>query len=325
MAHAKENPRKSEACGALQATVLAVMAGGMTQASATVIDNPRQRLRDPAYFALHLKAAAALREVGLMGWYDSHFLRRREAARRYLADVRPDMLGAFESGFDALLPPAGFREALIDDVFDAETFAAILAHSRAVPTSIADQQLRENLDFGRSVVWDDPFFLNIQEQVRPRIEAMVGTPLTSCYNFLSRYGAQGRCDLHMDHPDAMYTFDFCIEQDAVWPIYVSRVVEWPTVDFARRFEPEAVIADADYDFAEHLLRPNQALLFNGSSQWHYRRPKQAGGFCHLLFFHYVPAGCEALANPARWAEHFGIPELSPLCDLFADPENDGLK
>jgi hypothetical protein len=164
----------------------------------------------------------------------------------------------------------------------------------------------------------------LQEQLRPRIEAMVGRPLVSCYNFLSRYGAKGKCDLHMDHPDAMFTFDYCIEQDAVWPIYLSRVVEWPTAEFARGFDPEAIIADPDYDFAEHLLRPNQALLFNGSSQWHYRRPKVAGGFCHLLFFHYVPAGSEALIDPVQWAAHFGIAELEPLCDLFTDPKTDGL-
>jgi hypothetical protein len=286
--------------------------------------DPRARLRDPAYFALHLKAAAALRAVGDLGWYDSHFLRRRAAARLYLAEVHPAAAATFDGGFAALMPPAGFREILIDDVFDAETFAAILARSRSAQVNILRKQGAENAAFGREVVWDDPFFLTVQEQVRPRIEALVGTPLVSCYNFLSRYGAKGKCEMHMDHPDAMYTFDFCIEQDAVWPIYLSRVVDWPDAAFARSFDPEAMIADADYDFAEHLLRPNQALLFNGSSQWHYRRPKQAGGFCHLLFFHYVPAGCEALIEPARWAEHFGIAELQPLCDLFADSETDGL-
>lgn len=308
----------------LQAGRLTIMAEAMTGDPIELAAHPRERLRDPAYFALHLQAAAALREVGHMGWYDSHFLRRLETAKTYLAKVRPDALGDFVAGFDALKPPAGFRETVIDDVFDAATFAAILEHSRSAPIHTISMPDVEKQDFGRDVVWDHPFFLEVQEQVRPRIEAIIGTPLASCYNFLSRYGAQGRCDLHMDNPDAMYTFDFCIEQDAVWPIYLSRVVEWPTAEFARSFDPEAIIADADYDFAEHLLRPNQALLFNGSSQWHYRRPKQAGGFCHLLFFHYIPAGCDALIDPQCWADHFGIAELGPLCDLFTDPKTEGL-
>ena len=259
-----------------------------------------------------------------MGWYDSHFLRRYEIARTYLAEVRPDAVGDFLAGFDALKPPADFREMAMADVFDPATCTAILAASRSAQPDDAEEQANENRDFGRDVVWDHPFFLELQEAVGPRIEAMVGRPLVSSYNFLSRYGAKGKCDLHMDHPDAMYTFDYCIEQDAVWPIYLSRVVEWPTVEFARAFEPETIIADPALDFAEHLLRPNQALLFNGSSQWHYRRPKTEGGFCHLLFFHYVPAGCEALVNPARWAANFGIAELEPLCDLFSDPKGDRL-
>ena len=296
----------------------------MTAGQATLDADPRARLRDPAYFALHLKAAAAIRKVGRMGWYDSHFLRRYEIARTYLAEVRPGALSDFVAGFDALKPRPDFRELVMEDVFDPATCAAILAASRSAQPDAAEEQARENLDFGRDVVWDHPFFLELQEQVRPRIETLVGRPLVSSYNFLSRYGAKGKCDLHMDHPDAMYTFDYCIEQDAVWPIYLSRVVEWPTVEFARAFSPEAIIADPVYDFAEHLLRPNQALLFNGSSQWHYRRPKAAGGFCHLLFFHYVPAGCEALVEPSRWASHFGIAELGPLCDLFTDAKIDGL-
>lgn len=300
------------------------MKKAMTDAAATLATDPRARLRDPAYFALHLQAAAAIRKVGDMGWYDSHFLRRYEIARTYLAEVCPDALGAFVAGFAPLQPRADFREIAMEDVFDPATCAAILAASRSAQPDASKQQANEDRDFGRDVVWDLPFFLELQEQLRPRIEALVGRPLVSSYNFLSRYGARGKCDLHMDHPDAMYTFDYCIEQDAVWPIYLSRVVEWPTAEFARSFAPEAIIADPAFDFAEHLLRPNQALLFNGSSQWHYRRPKQAGGFCHLLFFHYVPAGCEALVDPARWAAHFRIAELEPLCDLFSHPKDDRL-
>jgi hypothetical protein len=297
----------------------------MPTAAPTIDRELRERLRDPAYFRLNFHAVTAIRAVKQLGWYDSNFLRRLEVAKHYLASVRPDALDAFCTGFEALKPPPGFRETLIDDVFDAETVAAIVAHSRSAPIKIFDQQAHENANFGREVVWDYPFFLTLQEQIRPRIEAIIGRPLVSSYNFLSRYGANGKCDLHMDHPDAMFTFDYCIEQDAVWPIYLGRVSEWPTVEFARCFDPAAMIKDPAYDFAEHLLRPNQALLFNGSSQWHYREPKKAGGFCHLLFFHYYPAGCENLVVAHQWAAHFGIPELQPLCDLFERDHSDGLE
>lgn len=296
----------------------------MTGAQDSAINDTRAPLRDPAYFARHVEAAAAIRTVEDLGWYDSDFLRRLEVAKRYLGKVRPDRLKAFCAGFDAVKPRPGFRETVIADVFDSATCDAIMAISRSADIEQVDMQARENTDFGRDVIWDLPYFLDLQELVRPRIEAIVGTPLVSSHNFLSRYGPSGKCDLHMDHPDAMYTFDYCIDQDAVWPIHVSLVVEWPTADFAQAFDAETVIADPDYDFAAHRLQPNQALLFNGSSQWHYSRPKVAGGFCHLLFFHYVPAGCEALVYAHLLAWHFGIPELQPLCDLFARPEVDGL-
>lgn len=52
------------------------------------------------------------------------------------------------------------------------------------------------------------------------------------------------------------------------------------------------------------------------SQWHCRDPITPGGFCNLLFFHYLPAGCEGLVDPLRWADEFAIPELAPLVDLF---------
>jgi len=324
MAHAKENPRKSEAHSALQMALAAIMDDRMMNAPATVMDNPRERLRDPAYFALHLQAAAAIREVGQLGWYDSQFLRRVEVARRYLAKVRPDALADFLDALAILTPIGGRREVLVEDIFDATTREEIVAIARAAEPERNERQAGENAAFGRDVIWNVPAFLSLQERVRPLVEELTGRPLVSSYNFLSRYGANGRCDLHMDAPEAMYTFDYCIEQDAVWPIYVSRVLDWIGGEAQVPYEPQRIIEDAGLEFREHRLRPNQALLFNGSSQWHHRYPKVAGGFCTLLFFHYYPEGCQNLVTPHRWAAFFGIPELAPLCDLFGDPVRDGI-
>lgn len=276
-----------------------------------------EKLRDPHYFALHLEAMASVRDVSAPGWYDANFLRRFEVARHYIAKVRPDALDAFIAAFAPLIPPADFREIVIDDVFDAATSEAVIAASRAAKVTMTDQLSHENAAFGRDVVWDMPFFLDLQETLRPRLEALLGRALVSSYNFLSLYGPDGKCEPHLDHPNAMYTFDYCIDQDEVWPIYVSRPVEWPDAAFTRAFDPAALKADPAMAFRQHDLRPNRALIFNGSSQWHYREPKRSGQFCNLLFFHYFPAGCEDLVDPERWADHTGIAELQPLCDIFA--------
>ena len=37
-----------------------------------------------------------------------------------------------------------------------------------------------------------------------------------------------------------------------------------------------------------------------------------GLLCHLVFFHYVPAGTQHLTDPGRWAEHFGMPALAEV-------------
>lgn len=286
--------------------------------------SPQSRLRDPAYFALHLQAASAIRAVGQLGWYDSHFLRRVEVARRYLAMVRPDRLGDFLDGLAQLTPASTFREVVIDDVFDAATREEVIALARIAQPKPGEREARESADFGRDVVWQVPRFLVLQEAVRPRVEQLVGRPLVSSYNFLSRYGAAGRCDVHMDHPLAMFTFDYCIEQDAVWPIYASRVIDWIGGEVPARYDPAAIIGDTGLDFREHRLEPGQALLFNGTSQWHHRHPMSGGSFCNMVFFHYYPEGCDNLVEPHRWQAHFGIPELGPLCDLFTHPGHDGL-
>lgn len=277
---------------------------------------PKEKLRDPDYFALHLQGLAAIREVGALGWYDEHFLRRFEVAKHYLAKVAPAALARFVESFAPLLPPEGFREITLDDVFDPETHAAIVATSRTAQVQRSGQQEQENATFGRDVVWNEPFFLQLQERLRPRLEDLLGCALVSSYNFLSLYGPEGKCEPHLDHPNAMFTFDYCIEQDEIWPIYVGQPVPWPDAAAARAFDPAQLKTDPAMAFRKHELCPNRALIFNGSSQWHYREPKSSGQFCNLLFFHYYRAGCEDLVRPVRWADCTGIEVLRPLCDLF---------
>lgn len=297
----------------------------MSRAVMTAMPDPsiHARLRDPAYFSLHLQAAMAIREVSRFKWYDSHFLRRFEIAKLYLEKVRPDAVGEFVEGFAPIRPDPSFSVTRMDEVFDPPTRQRIIETSRAAVPTDHDSQSFENSNFGRDVVWDEPFFCELQEHIRPQIEQLTGRKLETSYNFLSRYSGAGVCAPHMDHPDSMFTFDYCIEQSEEWPIHFSKVVDWPTRETVAQLDLAAIKQAPELDFAAHCLRPNQALLFNGSSQWHYRDPITPGGFCNLLFFHYIPAGCGALVEPRRWAEHFAIPELGPLCDLFARNDVDG--
>jgi hypothetical protein len=282
----------------------------------------KEKLRDPAYLDLHMQAVMAIRRVGIVDWYDSHFHRRFEVAKLYLSQVRPDALDRFVRAFDVLLPPADFRNVVIDDLFDAPTREQIREAVQAIPPEQLKQY--EMRDFGRHIVHNHPLFVALQKQLVPRISALVGLELATGYNFLSLYGGQGRCEPHMDEPLSMFTLDYCIDQSDEWPIWFSKVVDWPTVASMRSWDPQALRADPAMAFRSHILRPGEALLFNGSSQWHYRDAITPGGFCNLLFFHYYPAGVYELVRPHLWFDFFDIPELGPLCELFNERGEDGL-
>jgi len=288
-------------------------------------DEIRIRLREPAYLDLHLSAVAAIRKVGALQWYDSNFLRRLEVAKHYLAIVRPDVLDSFVHGFASLMPPRNFEVSLIKDLFDDRTHARIVEISRSIPRETGHKQHRaELLQFGRHVIWDHPFFLGLQKDLLSLVSEIAGCKLVPKYNFLSLYGGAGKCDPHMDEPMSMFTLDYCIEQSEEWPIYFSRIVDWPTADAIKDIDLQALKVDPQLEFEPYLLQPNQALIFNGSSQWHYRNAISPGGHCSLLFFHYFPAGCERLVEPSLWVEQFDIPELGPLCDIFRQRGDLGL-
>ena len=283
----------------------------------------KTKLRDPDYFALHLQAAAAIHAAGRFPWYDSNFVRRVEAAKLYLAEVRPDALAAFLNGFEPLRPKADFEVRDLKGLFDPETRARILDITRSARPGSSRQDQFERKNFDRLVIWDEPFFVELQRGLTERVSELAGQSLEPGYNFLSLYSGSGVCDPHMDEPYSMYTLDYCIEQSADWPIYFSKIVDWPTLETVRDWDADRLKTNASLGFQSKVLKPNDAVLFAGSSQWHYRDAIMPGGFCSLLFFHYFPAGCEALVTPARWCDHFDIPELGPLCDLFGDMAADG--
>jgi len=274
----------------------------------------KERLRDPDYLDLHLAAVSALRDVGRVPWYDAHFLKQYEAARKYLSLVRPSVLSEFEDGFEPIRQVEDKPIEIQPDFYPADLHEEIREIARSIPKR--HLELHEMEDFGRHVVHDHDFFNALQRKVLPRVEDMAERKLEPGYNFLSLYGGEGKCAPHMDEPESMYTLDYCIDQSEAWPIYFSNLVQWPDSQAMENWKPADVLEDADIRFTEHNLEPNQALLFTGSSRWHYRNSIKPGGFCSLLFFHYFPAGCSNLIYPERWGDQFEIEELQPLCDLF---------
>ncbi|KLI64619.1 hypothetical protein AAV99_03430 [Aurantiacibacter marinus] len=271
------------------------------------------RLGDPAYLDGHLIAVKVLRDLDRFDWYDSVFLRRFEAAKAFLALAAPEKLAYFVDGFSILKPSPDFTPAVIDDLLDDAGHAAV----KMEMAGIAHDKLEKHeiSSFGRYVVHDHAPFIDLQRKLLPLASRLAGRELETGYNFLSRYGNAGRCDPHMDQPISMYTLDYCISQTVDWPIHFSQIVEWPSAAGGPQSGADA-IADPQIRFEPIALRPNKAVFFCGSSQWHYRDAMPDNGNCDLLFFHYFPAGCSMLVNPSGWIEHFDLPELQPLFDLL---------
>ncbi|MDF8332452.1 hypothetical protein [Novosphingobium cyanobacteriorum] len=289
---------------------------------------PQQAHPAPALDWARLRAVAQMVITMLpkTRWYDSGFLARFEAARHFLQLVRPDAVERFEQGIAALRTQRDFSARVERGLIDPALLGWLRQEARTV--ALQRPELHERAMFGRIVVHDHLPFTDLAVRMAPLVSDIAGEPVEPAYNFLSLYGDDGRCGLHLDEPEAKWTLDICIDQDEPWPLHVSRTIDWPRASDFRMFEPDRIMADPALGFTPLVMAPGDATLFSGSAQWHYRAPRPIanprGGTtpargkpaCTLLFLHYRPAGSRDLVKPARWAHHFALPELGVLVEEF---------
>lgn len=254
----------------------------------------------------------------LYPWYDSVWLEAYTRARAVIRKVKPEALNEFEDAFRVLHTRSDFRVKDFPRIFDDNTLDRI----RDVVSSLkpTDFEFHEVRQFKRFVVHNHRFFTELQEQLVPLVSDAAGELVESSYNFLSLYGAMGLCPLHMDAPEAKWTLDLCLGQSKPWPIYISQIQPWPDVDPELELRAssddnweEAIKQSPALNFSSYTMNPGQAVLFSGSSQWHYRNAMpnvNSRSFCDLLFFHFMPRGKSMLVRPENWARLFDIPELA---------------
>ncbi|MEP6867919.1 MAG: hypothetical protein ABJA20_05340 [Novosphingobium sp.] len=244
-------------------------------------------------------------------WYDAEWLQAYQHAKSVIAQAAPDKLAEFVSSFDVLRTDPAFTVRHLPNLFDDALIASLRATIRALPKELIE--MHEMRSFGRFIVHNFPAFTALQAELTDRVSAWAGEVVEPYYNFLSLYTRMGKCDPHLDAPLAKWTLDVCIDQSDVWPIHFSQTVPWPETAPEGPYDPRS---DPALHFTQALLNPGDAVLFSGSSQWHYRDAlAQAAApagrtFCDLLFLHYIPKGTMRLINPNEWADLFGIPELA---------------
>ena len=257
----------------------------------------------------------------LLPWYDSSWLHSYVAAVKIIERVRPHTRAEFIEAFARLRTRPDFCVKTLDRVFDDNVMELIRETIRALPPELHEQHEIET--FGRIVVHNHPFFNNLLKTILPLVSELAEEPLEPSYNFLSLYTRFGVCHPHMDSPAAKWTLDLCIDQSDVWPIYFSQVVPWPETFSCDDKDWQNVIKKSpDLKFSPYNLRPGEAVLFSGSSQWHYRDSLTnvaTGAFCNLLFFHFFPAGMSEIIRPKNWPALFGVPELAGAVGLSPLP------
>ena len=253
----------------------------------------------------------------LYPWYDSAWLDEFSHAKCIIRKVKPQALAAFEQATNVFRTGPDFRVRTFEKVFDDDTLEKIRKVVRTLQPT--DFEFHEAQQFKRFVVHDHPYFTELQQQLIPLVSEAAGETVEPNYNFLSLYSAMGVCPIHMDSPEAKWTLDICLNQSEPWPIYFSQIQPWPEIDadsksaawLAGDWE-QSIKHSPSANFEAHSMEPGQAILFSGSSQWHYRDAMPAlsrKSSCDLLFLHFIPRGTRELLNPLNWARLFDIPEL----------------
>jgi hypothetical protein len=246
----------------------------------------------------------------LFPWYDSNWLSSYIHAKNLIQANYPSKYTGFIDTLAPLRTRLDFETIQIGDLFDCATLSEI--KELIIKFKKEELEKHEFFKFGRMVVHDDSYFNKLQNQLTQLVSDRVGEDVEPSYNFLSLYNNLGVCGIHMDAPHAKYTLDICIEQSNPWPIHISRIQPWPEQFRYRKDWEESIKNDLNHDFSPYILSEGEAIIFSGSSQWHYREriPKKMDhNFCHLIFFHFIPKGMSEIIKPRNWAALFGIPEL----------------
>lgn len=246
-------------------------------------------------------------------WYDSEWLHSYVRTKRYLVRRRPELIQAFEEKLAPLRTDPAFKTLRLPRLLDEQTLREareLIQHGLSRWKSDHEWE-----DFGRYVVHDHPFFVDLQRQLTPRMAEWVGEEVEPRYCFLSLYRDLGQCPVHMDSPTAKWTLDICINQSSPWPLYVGPTQPWPEqFRWGREKKWEQRIKQV-HPFEPVTLEPGDGAIFSGSAQWHYREAipnLDKNPHCDLVFLHYVPKGYGQISNPGSWAETFGEPRLKKL-------------
>lgn len=157
---------------------------------------------------------------------------------------------------------------------------------------LSDAADEEFPKFNRQYAHNPPLLVKIHSQLTEFASEQFEEKLKPSYAFLSIYNEQGVCPLHIDRPQCYRTIDYLVSQKVNngWPLYISKSFERNEIKDSKilpETEQEIEEIKKSFEWNEIILNPNDAVLYSGTHQWHYRN-KIDGETATLIFFHFVP-------------------------------------
>jgi hypothetical protein len=185
---------------------------------------------------------------------------------------------------------------VIKDFFDEQTYQEILYF---INNNIQYYPLlRDNNEFIRDYAHNHPFFKDIHYKLIDIASNFFNEKVKPSYCFLSMYKQNGICPLHIDRDQCRYTIDYLISstQEKSWPIHIAqhmsdnqRAQHMLDDDGHPKTIDEINDRISKENFETFYLNSNDAVLYSGTHQWHYRS-ERLNGEANLIFFHFVPEG-----------------------------------
>lgn len=183
---------------------------------------------------------------------------------------------------------------IVRGLFDADAYKHLLdwldTSVKYLPLGLDTEQ------FVRTYAHNPPYLVGIHKQLADFASETFGQKLKPSYVFLSMYQDNGICPLHIDRPQCFRTIDLLLRSTAAeaWPIRIGQTLtddERIAIQESGKGHPETdediqAVIDSQ-EWTDVNLNPNDAVLYSGTHQWHYR-PHRLKGTADLAFFHFVP-------------------------------------
>lgn len=256
----------------------------------------------------------------LLPWYDSLWLGKYLIAKEIIARIAPDKAEWFVHSFDSLRTSPDFSLKQQIGLIAPNELGDLRQAIAEIPKERFE--FHELARFGRLVIHNCPEFLALHRRFADLVSELTGEAVEPAYSFFAMYTRKGVCEPHLDAPVSKWTLDICINQSEPWPINFSQVVPWP--EEPAELDPDwktQIKSLASLRYQSVTLSPGDAVLFSGSSQWHFR-DRMAGttpkGQSDLLMLHYIPQGTAEVVEHKNWARLFDVPELANIPGIAED-------